>query len=139
MLRKSGIALVAALVILAAVTLFSGVLEQVWPASQSSGLAQKLVEPSKKVDNFPFTTLGKLKNQKQKLAVIDATVGIVNKEYEAKIGLSQGAYDKLVGTMNNPGLFGSAIFALLAGYGVRIYDKNTMYDEREVEIIKNGK
>lgn len=137
-MRRFGTVLVAILVVLAAAVMFTGVLEQVWPAPQASSLAQQFVNPGEKVDKFPFTTLGNLKGQKQELQVIEATTSIIQKEYDEKIAGSQKAYDKLIGTIDNPGLLGSGIAALLAGYAVALYKNKTMYSETEVTEIKNG-
>lgn len=133
MLQKTGSALVIVLVIAAGVVLFTGALESIWPAPQSSPVAQQFVNPGKPVDAFPFTTLGKLKNQKQRLNVIEATTSIIQKEYDKKIGASQNAYDKLIGTIDNPGLLGSGMAALLAAYGMAMYKNKTLYSEVEVK------
>lgn len=128
---KAGSVLVIALVVIAAVAMFSGVIEGIFPAQQSSKLAQTFVSPDGTVDIFPITTLGSLKNQKQKLDVLVATADIVGKEYEDKIGTAQKTYDKFIGTIDNPGLFGAAIAALLSGYLTKLYKDKTLYSEGE--------
>lgn len=135
-MKNTGTAIVAILIVVGAIALFSGILEGIFPAQQASPLAQEFVGPTQPVNTFPITTLGELKDQKQKLDVISATTDIVAKEYDEKIGASQQAYNKLIGTIDNPGLFGAAISALLAGYLTKLYKDKTMYSEVEVEKIK---
>lgn len=135
-MKNTGSALVIAVVIIGAVALFSGVIEGIFPAPQASPLAQEFVGPELPINNFPLTTLGELKNQKQKLDVIEATTDIVAAEYDEKISGSQNAYNKLIGTIDNPGLLGAGIAALLAGYATALYKNKTLYSETEVAAIR---
>ena len=129
MLRKTGNVLVIALIFVGAVVALSGALKSVFPAEQSSEVAQQLISPNEKVNTFPITTLGKLKNKEQKLAVIDATTKIVQKEFNAKIEQSQTAYTSVVALLS----------AIASAYGTTLYNKAKMYTEEEVQVIKNGK
>lgn len=124
MVKKAGAALVTVLIIILGVAAVTGVLEQVWPAAQPSGVAQQLIAPNEKVNTFPLTTLGKLKNKKQRLNVIEATTKIVQNEFELKIAQSQTAY--------------SAIAAIASAYFMALYKNRTMYSEQEVTDIKKN-
>lgn len=124
MIKKTGAALITILILIVGLAAVTGVLEQVWPAAQPSPTAQQLIAPTKPVNTFPMTTLGKLKNKKQRLDVIAATTAIVRNEFELKIAKSQSAY--------------AAIAAVAAAYFMSIYKNKTMYSEQEVAEIRNG-
>jgi len=139
-MKRTGVALVAILIIVASVALLSGVFEAFWPANQSSPVAQQLIEPGKPVNTFPITFLGDLKNQQKKVDVISATVGVVKGEYDEKVNKAQAAYDKLIGTIDKPGLLGTGAAALLAMYATALYKNGQLYNKSEVEeAVKNGK
>lgn len=124
-MKKFGFATLFVIAIIAALALATGVLEQVWPAAQPSTIAQRLVSPTEKINTFPITTLANIKDQKQRLEVIDATTKIVRGEFELKIQQSQAAY--------------STVAAMLSAYGMALYKKQTMYSEDEVKAIKEEK
>jgi hypothetical protein len=128
MLKKTGVALLGILLIVAAVAVLTGVATHVLPAIQLSDVAQKFIEPSKAVSTFPITTLGSLKNKKQRLEVIKATVEIVDKEMTEKTEQSQQVYDYLT----------PVAAALLSLYLTNLYKNRTMYSEAEVKEIKNS-
>ncbi len=138
MIKKTGAALVGLLIVLAAIVAFSGALKPLWPSAQSSPTAQHTADPSKPIDTFPITFLGTLKNQKTKVDVVEATVGIVQKEYNEKISASEDSYNKIIGTIDSPGIFGTGLAALLTMYGTAMYKNKTMWNEQEVNAIKNG-
>lgn len=128
MAKKLGSALIGILIIVLGIAAVTGLLEQVWPAAQPSPVAQRLITPKEKVNTFPLTFLGKLKNQKQELDVIEATTKIVQQEFELKIAQSQAAY--------------SSIAALAAAYVMMLYKNQTMYSEEQHQVgiaqVKNG-
>jgi len=136
MLRQTGSVLVIVLVAVAAVAVFSGVLERVWPASQISPVTQQLLNPGQPVNTFPITTLGNIKDKKVQLEVQKATVGIIDSELSLREKASQIAYDKLVGSINSPGILGAVLLAGLTGIGTNLYKNKTMYNEQEVDKIK---
>lgn len=138
-MKKVGTVLVAVLLIVAALAVVTGVIESVWVANQVSPVAQQFVNPDVKPSTFPITTLTSLKNQKQKLEVIKATTVVVDKEYADKIAGSQASYDKLIGTVSNPGVLGAVALAALTMYGTNLYNKNKLYTADEVKAIKEGK
>ncbi len=138
MVKKSGTVLVAVIVIIAVVAMFSGVFETVWPAPRSSPVAQELI--GQPANTFPITTLGKLKNEQKKVEVLSATVGVVKGEYDDKINKAQAAYDKLVGSIDKPGMLGTIAVGLMAMYGTALYKNNQLYTLAEVnDAVKNGK
>lgn len=124
MVKKAGSVLITILIIVVGLAAVTGVLEQVWPAAQPSPTAQQLIAPTRPINTFPMTTLGKLKNKKQRLDVIAATTAIVQNEFQLKIAKSQSAY--------------AAIAAVAAAYFMSIYKNKTMYSENEVEKIRNS-
>lgn len=128
MIKKAGAALIGILIVVLGIAAVTGILEQVFIAAQPSPTAQKLMAPNEKVNTFPFTTLGKLKDKKQQLNVMDATVQIVKQEFAIKIAESTAAY--------------STIAAIAGAYVMALYKNKTMYSEDEHKLgvveAKNG-
>lgn len=122
-------ALVVILIVVAAVAILTGVAEYVCPAPRLSDVAQQFIEPDKKVNTFPITTLGALKNDKQKLEIIKVTTDVVSKEMGEKIEQSQKVYDYAT----------PLAAALLSFYITSVYKNKTLYTEAEIQEIKNGK
>lgn len=129
MLKKTGEVLIGILLVVTAVAILSGCITGFWPAEQLSGTAQRFIEPSKDADTFPITTLGNIKDKKQKLEVIKATADIVTKEIYDKAKASQDVYN----------LMTPIAAAMLSFYLTSLYKNRTMYSETEVTEIKNGK
>ncbi len=138
MKKELGIALISVLVIIAAVVMFGGALERFMPAPQLSETAQRVIDPAKPVNKFPFTSLGKLKDEQVKLDVKKAEIGVVDKELKEKTDTAQATANTIFGSVEKPGLVGTGVLALLAAIGTRIYDKTKMYSAEEVKLIKTG-
>jgi hypothetical protein len=128
MLKKTGAIFIGILLVVAAVAILTGVATHILPAVQLSDVSQKFIEPNKNVNTFPITTLGTLKNKRQRLEVIKATAEIVDKEMAVKEAASQKVYDYMT----------PLAAALLSFYLTTMYKNRTMYSEQEVTEIKNG-
>lgn len=138
MKKRVGFALVAILIIVAAVAVFSGVLERFYIAPQLSPTTQQVINPDRPVSKSPFTTLGTLKDAQVKLDVTKATVGIVDSELKDKTNQSQVAYNSLFGSLSNPGLFGAILLAAATGIATNAYNKSKLYTPDQVKLVKNG-
>lgn len=138
MFKRTGEALVAILIVIAALVVGTGVVKQIWPAEQLSSTAQYVIDPKGPVQEFPFTTLGSLKNSKVKLDVTKATINVVDAEVNEKIGASQSAYDSLIGDFKQPGILGLGLFATISAIGTHMYDKSKMYSVEEVRLVEKG-
>jgi hypothetical protein len=148
--RTKGSVLVIVMVVVAVLAIATGCVNQFWPTEKpSAAVSQYVGEPT--TGGLPITTLGNAKATKQKVQakhVItaielkaamdkdDAMYALVTEELNLRIAAAQQMYDKYVGTPEAPGLIGSLLFASLAGLGVNIYNKKTMYSEAEVAAMK---
>lgn len=153
MIKKPGTILVAILVVVATLAVATGLLEAVWPAPQASVAAQMYADPNKPLSKSLLTTLGALKNQRQKVQIVyindaldikakmeknEALYDFALQDYQVRIEQSQRAFDEWIGTKSNPGVFGTMIFGALMASLTKLHSNATMYSELEVEKIKNG-
>lgn len=151
---KRGSALIVVLAVVALIAVGTGILENFWPAESDSVAVRAYLGEDVTKSTFPITTLGTLKKKKQAIRIkyivsnldLQAALNKNDAVYEFAIGeitprviAAKKSYDTYVGTYDKPGLALAGLLALLTGAGVKLYDKNTMYNENEVEVIKNGK
>ena len=145
----SGLFLFAALGIIV-----SGCLEQFWPTPQVSPIIVKYANKDPNHFKLPLTTIGNLQNIKQEtekryldketdlkaqLAVEQGTHELVKGELDIKIDTGLKQYGTIIGTIEKPGIVGTVLFSLLSAYGMKLYKDATLYTEKEVSEIKNGK
>jgi heme/copper-type cytochrome/quinol oxidase subunit 4 len=137
-MKKTGFALVAILVVVAVVVVFSGVLQKAIPLPQLSPTSQQILNPDEKVNKFPVTFLGDLKDKKVKLDSVKAQLGIVDTELTEKIGQGQEVYNQVFGTIKNPGIVGDGLLMVLTAVGTWLAAKSKLYTPDEVKLIQKG-
>jgi hypothetical protein len=137
-MKNAGFATIAILAVIAVIVVFSGVLKPLMPVEQLSPTAQKFLNPDAEVSNFPITIYGNVKNNQIAIDMLKARIGVVDDELTKKAKEVEATYDKLIGTINQPGIFGSIALMAATAFITKKYQESKLYTPEEVKKVKEG-